>query len=282
MAHIRKVGEFLRTKCKTSDDVFDLRKIPQKILRENYCDYEPFKLAAGCASPLLRENSGDFVAKKRKRSIPLIDVRDEITGIFPIDEVHQFCIVKEANDVSVAILSARIGNNIKIIIESMERLGYFLTQPKDLDEAILKLGDMEWISLRFDPYEQVDMTSFVRNHYCKIMHSTPSFNAQNIKKVGFIPKSGNDNFNNQKRVCLLKGDTTKMVAKNYARQHYEECNEKDKSPIYTLFTINVEMIPSNVQFFFDAKVEFGMFIDEPIPPNAIIWYEEFNVNDIEE
>jgi len=105
-----------------------------------------------------------------------------------------------------------------------------------------------------------------------LYHSTPSYNRQKIKESGL--SSGFDG-----RIYFTK---TLGAASDIAQQlhdTYKKEDEKEGIKFYSIFRIDTSKL-KNVNFYKDNDYNAGIYTKEPIPKNAINYYESVKVADI--
>ena len=115
---------------------------------------------------------------------------------------------------------------------------------------------------KYDDGGQVD-TDIPRYLY----HTTPYYNYQNIKKNGL--SVGFDN-----RIYFTK-DLGSSI--NIANQLYQQYHKNEDIEFYHIWRIDTKKI-NNPIFFKDEDYNAGIYITEPIPKNAIRYYESTRVN----
>ena len=146
---IKTSEEFIKEshigKGNTKDDIFDLEKIPMSILDKGWKRYNPYLLKIDHRHPL----STRRVCEGTDYLKQITKVKDIITSTFPISE-EQFVIVEGNHGLYAALLIAVTDNNIDIIEESMETLGFFRSKPTD-DKLLVERKKRQWIDMRFEP-----------------------------------------------------------------------------------------------------------------------------------
>lgn len=112
--------------------------------------------------------------------------------------------------------------------------------------------------------------------YSFITHITPSYNKEKILLKGFVPKSKNEMFSYNERIFFFKGDTPIQEILFQAIDFDEKIKNKRNKHMYTIFTIDTQKIPDNVNFHTDLTYPCGIYTTDNIPPNCIKGYQDFN------
>jgi hypothetical protein len=99
-----------------------------------------------------------------------------------------------------------------------------------------------------------------------LYHTTPSYNFQNIKKNGL--SVGFDN-----KIYFTKNLGSSI---NIANQLYQQYNKNEDIKFYHVWRIDTKKL-NNPIFFKDEDYNAGIYITEPIPKNAIKYYESTKV-----
>ena len=162
-----------------------------------------------------------------------------------------------------------INNNVEEINKAFNLCGYFLSYPK---EDVLKTQKGKWVILQYEPKHSEKITSFVRWSEKILYHITPLNKKNKIKKNGITPKTNNNIFNYPDRIYLMSGKCNKYDIFTFCKTLMKTKDINSKG--CCLITINVELIPDNVDFFFDPYFENAFFTKENVPPSAIEGIEE--------
>ena len=104
--------------------MFDLDKIPMEILDKGYVRYRPYNLGITYRHPLRRLNENADYFKK------IDEAKKIIISTYPISE-EQFIILKGHNGMYAAVLASLVDDNVDVIEEAMEKLGFFRSKPTD-------------------------------------------------------------------------------------------------------------------------------------------------------
>lgn len=253
----------------TSDENFNLLKIPQSILDAGFVRYRPYCLALGHRNPFSMHwklvEATDYLAKVNY-------AKQVLQETFPIAE-QQFKIAEGKQGIYIAVLTAKVDDNIEVLEAMMEHVGFFRSQPTD-DKLLSDLKNREWIDIRFEPINVDDVTDEVRTVYEFVYHLTPSVNAEYIRKNGLICSNSNSEYRySEPRVFVTTGDISDEELTELATELYYQAAAKhipNLSSDYTLFKFELCKIPKRVRFFKDVNEEKGLYAKENIPPEAIV------------
>lgn len=153
---------------------------------------------------------------------------------------------------------------------AMSTFGYFLSLPK---EENIKINN--WNTLKFEKKFQENVSEQLRNEESILYHLTPKYNKDDILKCGLSPRSKNSLFSYPNRLYLIRGSVDEDVIKKTAwmLDYYNKSNgNKD---FYTLFVIDLNLIPNDVVFYNDPNFTDGVYTTDYIKPNAIIDSKDF-------
>ena len=266
------------------DIVFDLSNIPpEELAKQYFADYEllansyrPFKFN----DYLKKNDSGEnYILESPKYSVDIQTVRKEIINTFRL-ESWQIQVIQGENSISLAILISNWkDNNIKEIINSFERFGWFCSTSENeivKTNIILSDGsklDGDWVIRQFEPKYQPNVNETVRN-YKFIYHLSPVYNLESILKNRFKVHSQNKKFNYPNRIFFLKGNIDQENIMCIGQQLCDMNTDSRNTGEYCLFTIKTNLIPSDINFYLDPVYEFGIFTEQDIPVETILEYEK--------
>ena len=177
------------------------------------------------------------------------------------------------HNVEVIILFAGIFKNTKIIKQEMKRLGFFPSI-----SAWKRRGFMIWRAIKFEPYEQADLTKEARK-FRYLYHITPSYNHQSIVNNGLLPKSENNMFDYPDRVYVLYGNIDRGNLMFLAQQLYEKNRKTNKinNGAYNVYRIDTRQLPNDIAFYGDPNYPKGYFTKQLIPSNCLSLVETIQV-----
>lgn len=248
--------------------IHEFNRIPIKELKRQYCDYFFYRNGVNSYDELINKAS---VNEDKGYSVPLNKVRSEIISKYNLRE-WQFKIIKGKNEVEIAVIIPKFGDNEYYIEKEMDEYGYFKSFQK-----VFEKEDMLWCYMRFEPTYQEDVTENVKE-IGSLIHITPTSNVQSIKANGFVPKSENDVYNYPERVYFLKGNLNRdrliKIAKGF-RQYKEQF---EKQSLYTFITIDTTKITEDVRFFADPNMTDAVYTYSTVPSSTIISEENVDLN----
>lgn len=153
---------------------------------------------------------------------------------------------------------------------AMSTFGYFLSSPK---EENIKMNN--WNTLKFEKKFQENVNEKLRSEEKILYHLSPRYKKDNILKCGLSPRSKNSLFSYPNRLYLIRGSVDEETIKKTAWMLEYYNNSKGNKDFYTLFTINLNLIPNDVAFYNDPNFTDGVYTTEYIKPNAIIDAKDF-------
>jgi hypothetical protein len=270
MTHIRRMDEFLRTKYKSSDDVFDLDKIPMSVLDEGYKRYNPYLLKIDHGHPLSTRRvceSTDYLER-------ITRVKEIVTQhTFPISK-EQFQIVNGNHGLYAALLIAVIDDNIEIVEESMYRLGFFRSKPTD-DKLLVDSKKREWIDMCFEPIKPEDITDAIREKSDIVYHAAPIIFKEKILKDGLSVLNNNPDYQHSEgRVFLAEGTSNEDDLQAFVNTLYDHAKKKkteNPTTIYAIFVIDLKKLDKNIRFYYDINESKGIYAIANIPSSVITY-----------
>ena len=246
---------------------FDINDIPVSALRKQYINFHDYLMPRFYDKLTKYENINESVNYTEDAEVAMHAILDR----YPLDN-WQYKIMTAFNNIHVIVIIPFINENEELITQSMEQLGYYKS-----DRWLQPVLNMKYIAIRFDPYYPDSLTNDIRR-YNYIYHLSPAYNLESIKKNGFIPKSENERFMYPPKLHLIKGNTSKEEIENIGKQLYKANNNPNNTGDYILFSIVVDRIPGNIEFFGDSFYECGICTYDPIPYSAVITTQEMKFN----
>lgn len=251
----------------TKDDIFDLDKIPMYILDKGWKRYNPYLLKIDHRHPL----STRIVCEGTDYLERITKVKEIILSTFPISE-EQFEIINGNNGLYAALLIALTDNNIDIIEESMEKLGFFRSKPTD-KKLLIDRKNRKWIDIRFEPSKPDDITEIIRKESDIVYHIAPIVFKENILSNGLFTSNENPEYRySEPRIFFAKGTSTKDDLQGLVNSLYDQAIEKEipnLTNIYGLFSINLLKLDKTIRFYYDINEPRGIYTTANIPPLAI-------------
>lgn len=201
------------------------------------------------------------------------DVRKDMTYKYKLSE-WQFQTTDMMNDIKVCIIAANIDENIQMIIDDMESMGYYVNGLKSM---VYKTYN--YIAMRFDPKFPKDITDVVLN-MSHIMHWTPKYNLEGIQNDGFVPKSLHSRFTYPPRVHFLKEEIDDVNLMTIGRDLNDSNNDRRNNGEYVLLVLDTEKLPDDVKFFGDSNYQYGVCTYNNVPYDCVDKVYYCNLNGI--
>lgn len=263
------IGESFRSNAKSKDDLFDLDKIPMSILDKGWQRYNPYLLKIDHRHPL----SSKRVCESTDYLEQITKVKEIIIKTFPISE-EQFVIVEGNHGLYAALLIAVTDNNIDIIEESMETLGFFRSKPTD-DKLLKDRKERQWIDMRFEPRKPDDVTDTIREESDIVYHAAPIIFKDKILKDGLSVSNNNPEYRySEERVFLAEGTSTEDDLQALVNSLYDQAKKKgikNLTTIYAIFTIDLKKLDKNIRFYYDINEPKGIYAITDIPASVITY-----------
>lgn len=206
----------------------------------------------------LMESAGD--------SLPPDDVIENIVNKYQLDR-RLIKKVERANKIYVYVITALIGENVDMIKNDMEIMGYFFGH----SGREYLIDGQKYIQLQFEPYCQLqqDITDEIKTQFNALYHWTPEYHLDDIMTQGLIPLHENKVFNYPPRIYLIKGDVSfndiKMLGDGLSRINDNENN----NGCYVLLGIELSELDYDIKFYYDPNYRNGVFTEQRIPPEYI-------------
>ena len=236
-----------------NDIIFDLSNVSNEEIINQYTNFKfvgnPF---IGFGSLLMENNNGEYVSKNKNITVDIDTVQKDISFIFGL-KLWQFKVQKQCNDVVCAFIIPNIDDNAKLLIKSMEQLGWFNSIC-----SRFHICNKEFVNMKFEPLYELDITKEIHNDMNVIYHVSPSVNFNEIKKNGFIPLCNNNIFDYPNRVYFIKGIVDEDTLINVAYELYKHI-ENQNLVKYNIYTLDVSKIPLYITFQNDPNIENGIF-----------------------
>lgn len=259
------------------DDVFDLDKIPMEILDKGWQRYRPSLFNVDHRHPF----SNRILEDSTEREEQLKWVKAIILKTFPIGE-EQFRIVEGHHGLFAAILTSTNDDNVDVIEDSMNKLGFFRSQPKN-EKFLEDKKHRKWLDMRFEPKtcEDMDVTDQIHEDYNIAYHLAPSIFEDDIRRDGLKISNGNSEYEySESRVYMLEGDASPEDIESLAATLYHQAYKKygkDVTPVYTLFTLDINRMGDDIRFFHDVNEPKGFYTTSNIPAGFIIDMKRIDV-----
>lgn len=247
------------------EKIFHFSSIPTKELYSQYVDYSFDSSSSGFR---YSEHLSEEVNLLQQATI----AKSEMMRIYNMKD-WQIQIKQGYHNVEVIILFANIFKNTKIIKEEMKRLGFFPSI-----SAWQRRGFMIWRAIKFEPYEQEDLTREAKK-FPYLFHVTPLYNHKSIAQNGLLPKSENNMFDYPDRVYILYGNIDKRNLMILAQQLYEKNRKTNKhnNGLYNVYAIDTRKLPDDVMFYGDPNYPKGYFTKQLIPSNCLLLVDTIQI-----
>lgn len=255
---------------------FRLKEIIREVLNENledfyvrqWVDYSEIKHPVNYSSPLAL-----YMRNELKEGLihtyPVDKTVDYIRNYFKLD-VNQIKKVPSENGVYYIIVEIpTISDNLEQVIKAMNLCGYYLSYPKF--DSVPK---NKWVTLQFEPKFQEDDTEKIKANTDKLIHLTPSYNLDKIKKIGFTPKTKNGLFDFPDRVYFLTDGTDVNSLINIAKNLKDYKSNSDFIKSFSVIFVDVDLIPDKIKLYLDPNYIFGVYTYDNIPADTISEIEE--------
>lgn len=178
----------------------------------------------------------------------------------------------------IDILIPSIKKNVRQMVKAMDYCGYFLSQPKDINDV----PENEWVVLSFEPKFQNDITMDLMNGFRFLFHWTPTKHLEKILRNGLCPRSNNSFMNYPERIYLIASrNTNDIVAKgkalffkakdnnNCPNNEYDYIKDGVRHMRYTLLNVDIHGLSNDVRFYADYNFSDCVYTKDNIPPSVI-------------
>ncbi len=252
----------------SKDDVFDLDVIPVSILDKGWQRYNPYLLKIDHRHPLSTRRvceSTDYLERITK-------VKEIITTTFPISEEQFVTVEEDTHGLYAALLIAVTDNNVEIIEESMETLGYFRRKPADND-LFFDRKERQWIDMRFEPIKPEDVTDTIRKESNIDYHIAPIVFKEKILKDGLSASNNDSEYRcSEERVFLAEGTSTEDDLQALVNSLYNQARKRETEnlkTVYAIFVIDLKKLDENIRFYYDIYEPNGIYTITDIPSSVI-------------
>ena len=243
------------------EKLFNFNAIPEKELMDQYVDLSFAVSSSGYGGKFVGVN-GNILKEEATSTLSIEETKKEIQNKFHLKD-WQFATEKGANGIQLVILYPGIFRNTRLIKRAMSACGWSLA----IKGYIVK-NKMIWRAMSFDPMFQDDVSEEARkNGY--LLHWTPKYNLQSIIANGLTPRSENSIFDYPNRLHLIKGDASQTEIMNIGWQLYKTNKRKENNGDYFLLFVDMHFVPNDIEFFYDPRYEWGYYVKDKIPANAI-------------
>lgn len=271
MNHTHEINEIRRlmkivqeNKKYQVSDFFDVGKLSKEDVDSITVDLSIFVRNNGYSNKLFYTNGNTILSETATNTLPVADVKKELQEKLKFND-WQILEEKGANNIQLILLYVDYAMNTEIIIKQMEACGWsksFISQPTLMFGRIVK-------AIAFDPITQPNVNQEVRQ-LKYLFHWTPAYNSKNIDEFGLLPKSENQQYDYPPKVHLIKENATEQQKIYLCWQLFKTNHNQQNTGHYTLYQIDVEKVPNDVDFFYDPRCQIGYYTVKPIPKDCIL------------
>ena len=253
-----------------SDDaiVFNVDSISTELMECIMRDIRNFGQNFVFGNPLLKEGK-QYIKETYGQIYDADDVIKHLRGNYHFDD-KQFFKVEAFNGIIIYILVGDVGDNHDIIVQDMQKMGYFLSVEKPL-----KKDGQTLLQMRFEPITQKDETESIKENNKYFYHFTPSKNVSSIMATGLTPRCDNMYFSYPPRIYLVKSNVTMNDLYELGEDLSLKNLRDGVKGNYTLLGIYTDRLPENVHLFYDPNYEHGVFTTDTIPNTCIQVGQEY-------
>lgn len=246
--------------------VFDLRRISEEELRKQHYDLSMIHSVCGFDSVLMKDREGNYMTENDQRVTPVSNVMDEIKRKYYLAD-WQIYYEDRGRDIQFCICTPNFPNAVKEVAEDLNQMGYSLSG----NDVLKDRYGLEWNRMQFEPLYQVDESDEILNRG-DLFHWTPSCYLQEILENGLQPRSGNGLFNYPDRIFMFMGDTPLKEIELLGNKLCQVSKDPNDNGEYALLRINSDGLREGYEIHYDPDCEYGVFTQQPIPPNLLSVY----------
>ena len=249
----------------------NLDKVTKEQARKQFVNYRITVLNPGYGSPLFKYND-QYINECKDYSIPLNEVKNVIVKKYNLAD-WQFEIKTAFNNIELSLVIPKKYTNEQFILEDMNHCGYFLSKHNDIS-----IHNYPYVICQYEPYYQESVKNDVLAMKV-IVHISPKYNNESIKKNGFIPQHKNKAFLYPDRVYYIKGTVSITDIQELGSMLYnvDKIENKNNTGEYIIYWIDTSKLPDNIDFYYDPNYEHGLFTYDSIPYSCIISESPLNL-----
>ena len=173
-------------------------------------------------------------------------------------------ITTENNVKQIGIIIPNINDNVNKVISDFNLCGYHLSFPKKEN-----IGNAPWCLLQFEPKFLNNINDELRQNEKYLIHITPTYNVNKIKKIGFSPRSKNDLFEYPNRVYFVKNSINSNDLKDLIINLNKANKSEGNNGKYSLLYIDLSKINEKVLFYNGPNMTDGIYTTDYIGPEVI-------------
>ena len=260
------VAQFCENEKLDLNKIFDLSKIPEEELRNQYYDVSLVHAFSGYGSKLFKADDKTYITENDNRVTPATDVKNELNAKYGFKD-WQVIIIERGHDIQICICIADFKQGADEIVNDFKQMGYFLSNTKIEVDPL----NRRWRKMQFEPIYQVDESNVILN-YGDLYHLTPAYNISDILSNGLQPKSDNGMFDYPDRIYMFIGNTPIQEIQNLGQQLYKTNKSSNNDGRYVLLKIDSQQLRNGYSLHYDPNYRYGVFTENGIPAKAISIY----------
>ena len=240
----------------------DISNVGINVLRDAYKDLRLHKIPASfdrLTFPIaIKEAYGDILQPDEvvKRIVRKYGYSTDL--VKKVEMYHQ---------VAVYVVVAKMGENVELIKEDMERMGYFL----GFIGKPVTIEGMEFVELKFEPYCQMrdDRTDAIKSNNKFLYHWTPAYNLESVRANGLVPSHKNQYFNYPPRIYLIEESFSEGEIIGLGQSLCLSNKDSRNEGAYVLLAIDTTKLGESIRLFYDPNSVVGVYTEQAIPITAI-------------
>jgi hypothetical protein len=244
--------------------IFGLDKLYPSEIMKQYKDFRRIPYSVG--EKISLDESHNVILENALKTIPPEETKTIVSSKFQLSD-WQITVELAKNDIKVLSVIADIGNNKQIFIDAMSNLGWFLVGEDEVYINVRSNVKTNWIVMCFDPMFQNDVSNKVMERE-GLLHWTPLYNYEEIKKNGLIPKSENKKGSYPERIYFFGDNRSFQDDMKLGRDICNSNKDSRNDGRYVLLYIKTENL-RGIQFYYDPHAELCYYTNKPIPSNVI-------------
>lgn len=197
-----------------------------------------------------------------------------IKDLFQLSSNNIYKIKSDNGCYSIHISFPFVEENFKLIDKSFDFCGYYFATV--VNEFFV--DEVRWLTLQYEPKFQKDCSYNIRLSENHLYHITLNCYEQSILKNGLCPKSKNKLFSYPNRIYFVKGSCSDETLIRLTRMLNSGNNNIHNNGIYSIFDVDLNLIPKNIKIFYDNNYIFGLYITDNISPKCIKKIGNLNIN----
>lgn len=275
---LRTIIEEEVTKSFSNAEIEEMFNLPERTVEElkmTYFDYSTYTGNCGFGNILMTKrdigktnDNTNYITEATEQPLPFQQVVNNLYQKYLINpwQFKEIQNITASNGINIICIIADINRNCDLVIDAMKQMGYFKSVKND--NVIVQYG-MTFRVMQFEPLVQKTENDLIRSMKA-VFHITPTYNAENIEKNGFIPQSKNSVFNYPDRVYFVKGNTYPYRILEIVQMLSDSNFDQRNDGSYTIFMVDLKKVPLEINFYLDPNMEESCFVEEKVPSMAIM------------